>query len=94
MKWVRLPRLTLQIVRALVMRFNEGAPDGLATRKAQGRVAILNYERRAQLAAMVEARAIPAAYGVVSYGHKGSSAPPPPIASNAARWQARALGIV
>lgn len=30
--------VTLQIVRDWVMRFNEAGPDGLATRKARGRL--------------------------------------------------------
>lgn len=59
--------VTLQIVRDWVLRFNEGGPDGLATRKAPGRAAILNDEQRAQLAAIVEAGPIPAAHGVVRW---------------------------
>ncbi|WP_413783116.1 helix-turn-helix domain-containing protein [Novosphingobium resinovorum] len=50
-----------------VLRFNEGGPDGLATRKAPGRAAILNDEQRARLAAIVEAGPIPAAHGVVRW---------------------------
>lgn len=59
--------VTLQIVRDWVMRFNEGGPDGLATRKAPGRAPILNDEQRARLAAVVEAGPIPAAHGVVRW---------------------------
>jgi transposase len=59
--------VTLQIVRDWVLRFNEGGPDGLATRRAPGRAAILNDEQRAQLAAVVEAGPIPAAHGVVRW---------------------------
>jgi transposase len=59
--------VTLQIVRDWVLRFNEGGPDGLATRKAPGRAAILNDEQRARLAAIVEAGPIPAAHGVVRW---------------------------
>jgi transposase len=59
--------VTLQIVRDWVIRFNEGGPDGLATRKAPGRAAILNDEQRARLAAIVEAGPIPAAHGVVRW---------------------------
>ena len=59
--------VTLQIVRDWVLRFNEGGPDGLATRKAPGRSSILNDEQRAQLATVVEAGPIPAAHGVVRW---------------------------
>lgn len=44
--------VTLQIVRDWVMRFNEGGPDGLVTRKAPGRASILNDEQRNRLAAL------------------------------------------
>src|SRR3546814_16732414 len=46
---------------------SSGLPDGLATRKAPGRAAILNDEQRARLAAIVEAGPIPAAHGVVRW---------------------------
>jgi transposase len=59
--------VTLQIVRDWVLRFNEGGPDGLATRKAPGRASILNDEQRARLAAIVQAGPIPAAHGVVRW---------------------------
>lgn len=59
--------VTLQIVRDWVVRFNEGGPDGLATRKAPGRASILNDDQRARLAAIVEAGPIPAAHGVVRW---------------------------
>lgn len=59
--------VTLQIVRDWVLRFNEGGPDGLATRKAPGRASILNDEQRARLAEQVEAGPIPAAHGVVRW---------------------------
>jgi transposase len=59
--------VTLQIVRDWVLRFNESGPDGLATRKAPGRVSILNDEQRARLAAVVEAGPIPAAHRVVRW---------------------------
>jgi len=59
--------VTLQIVRDWVLRFNEGGPDALATRKAPGRTSILNDEQRARLAAVVEAGPIPAAHGVVRW---------------------------
>src|SRR3546814_16252046 len=41
--------VTLQIVRDWVLRFNEGGPDGLATRQTTGRAAILNDEQHARL---------------------------------------------
>lgn len=63
----KIAGVTLQIVRDWVLRFNEGGPDGLATRKAPGRASILNDEQRAQLAAIVEAGPIPAAHGVVRW---------------------------
>lgn len=59
--------VTLQIVRDWVLRFNEGGPDGLATRKAPGRASILNDEQRARLAEIVETGPIPAAHGVVRW---------------------------
>lgn len=59
--------VTLQIVRDWVLRFNEGGPAGLATRKAPGRASILNDEQRARLAAVVEAGPVPAAHGVVRW---------------------------
>ena len=46
--------VTLQIVRDWVLRFNEGGPVGLATRKAPGRAPIMNDEQRARLAEQVE----------------------------------------
>jgi transposase len=59
--------VTLQIVRDWVLRFNADGPDGLATRKAPGRVSILNDEQRARLAEAVETGPIPAARGVVRW---------------------------
>jgi transposase len=59
--------VTLQIVRDWVLRFNEGGPAGLATRKAPGRASILNDEQRARLAEQVETGPIPAAHGVVRW---------------------------
>ena len=63
----KIAGVTLQIVRDWVLRFNEGGPEGLATRKAPGRASILNDEQRAQLAEIVEAGPIPAAHGVVRW---------------------------
>lgn len=63
----KIAGVTLQIVRDWVLRFNEGGPDGLATRKAPGRASILNDEQRARLAEIVETGPIPAAHGVVRW---------------------------
>jgi len=63
----KISGVTLQIVRDWVLRFNEGGPEGLATRKAPGRASILNDEQRARLAEQVEAGPIPAAHGVVRW---------------------------
>ena len=63
----KLAGVTLQIVRDWVLRFNAEGPDGLATRKAPGRSAILNDEQRARLAEQVETGPIPAAHGVVRW---------------------------
>jgi hypothetical protein len=64
----RFAGVTLQIVRDWVLRFNEGGPDGLATRKAPGRASILNDAQRARLVEQVGAGPIPAAHGVVPGG--------------------------
>lgn len=64
----KVPGVTPQIVRDWVLRFNEGGPDGLATRKAPGRTSILNDEQRARLAEIVEAGPIPAAHGLCAGG--------------------------
>ena len=74
---VTIAGVALQIVRDWVLRFNEGGPEGLATRKhvlslaegAPGRASILNDEQRARLAEQVEAGPIPAAHGVVPLRH-------------------------
>ena len=63
----RMAGVTLQIVRDWVLRFNEGGPEALVTRKAPGPASILNDEQRACLAAQVEAGPIPAAHGVVRW---------------------------
>ena len=63
----RMAGVTLQIVRDWVLRFNEGGPEGLATRKAPGKASILNDEQRARLAEQVESGPIPAAHGVVRW---------------------------
>lgn len=59
--------VTLQIVRDWVLRINADGREGLATRKAPGRTSILNGERRARLAEIVEAGPFPAAHGVVRW---------------------------
>ena len=53
--------------RRIAQGFNAEGPDGLATRKAPGRSAILNDEQRARLAEQVETGPIPAAHGVVRW---------------------------
>jgi transposase len=63
----RVAGVTLQIVRDWVVRFNEGGPDGLATRKAPGRASILNDAQRVRLAEIIETGPIPAAHGVVRW---------------------------
>ena len=63
----KLAGVTLQIVRDWVLRFNEGGPAGLSTRKAPGRASILNDDQRAKLAEIVETGPIPAAHGVVRW---------------------------
>ncbi|MDE1146685.1 MAG: IS630 family transposase [Azospirillaceae bacterium] len=63
----RTAGVTLQIVRDWVLRFNADGPDGLATRKAPGKVPLLNDTQRARLAAAVEAGPIPAVHGVVRW---------------------------
>ncbi len=64
----KIAGVTLHIVRDWVLRFNEGGPEGLATRKAPGRTSILNEEQRARLAEIVAAGPIPAAHGAVDLG--------------------------
>ena len=59
--------VTLQIVRDWVIRFNAEGPDGLVSRKAPGKVPILNDEQRSALAETVEAGPIPASHGVVRW---------------------------
>jgi transposase len=63
----RMAGVTLQIVRDWVLKFNEGGPEGLATRKAPGKASILNDEQRVLLAQQVESGPIPAAHGVVRW---------------------------
>src|SRR5579864_9105650 len=60
-------RLTLQVVRDWVLRFNVHGPEGLIDRKAPGQPSRLNDEHRAALAAMVENGPIPAVHEVVRW---------------------------
>ena len=57
----------LQVIRDWVLRFNEGGPDALATRKAPGRTPILTKDQRAKLAAAVDAGPRPYLDGVVRW---------------------------
>jgi transposase len=53
--------------RDWVLRFNADGPDGLITRKAPGKVSILDDSHRKVLAAIFEAGPIPASHGVVRW---------------------------
>jgi len=44
----------LQVIRDWVLRYNEGGPEALRTRKAPGKPSILTDDQRAELAAVVE----------------------------------------
>lgn len=57
----------LQVIRDWVLRFNEGGPEALRTRKAPGKPSILTDEQRAQLACAVEAGPKPYLDGVVRW---------------------------
>lgn len=57
----------LQVIRDWVLRFNEGGPEALRTRKAPGKTPILTYDQRAALAAAVEAGPRPYLDGVVRW---------------------------
>ena len=59
--------VTLQVIRDWVLRFNADGPDGLITRKAPGKVSILDDSHRKALAVIVEAGPIPASHGVVRW---------------------------
>lgn len=54
----------LQIVRDWVLPFNAEGPDGLASRKARGKLPILNDAQRRALVEAVKAGPIKAAHGV------------------------------
>jgi transposase len=60
-------RVTLQIVRDWVLRFNASGPGGLVDRKAPGPQSRLNDLQRAALAAMIEVGPVPAIHGVVRW---------------------------
>ena len=57
----------LQVIRDWVLRFNEGGPEALRTRKAPGKTPILTDEQRQQLAAAVEAGPKPYLDGVIRW---------------------------
>lgn len=57
----------LQVIRDWVLRFNEGGPDALATRKAPGKTPILTGDQRAALTAAVESGPRPYLDGVVRW---------------------------
>lgn len=57
----------LQVIRDWVMRFNEGGPEALRTRKTPGKPSILTNDQRSKLAAAVEAGPKPYLDGVVRW---------------------------
>lgn len=57
----------LQVIRDWVLRFNDGGPEALKTRKAPGKAPILTDDQRARLAAAVEAGPRPYIDGVVRW---------------------------
>lgn len=59
--------VTRQIVRDWVVRFNDGGPDALLTRKAPGKAPLLDAEQRAALMQVVEDGPMPATDGVVRW---------------------------
>ena len=59
--------VTLQIVRDGVLRFNAGGPDGLISRKAQGKASILNDKQRHTLVEILEFGPISASHGIVRW---------------------------
>jgi transposase len=56
--------VTRQIIRDLVLKFNEFGPDGLIDRKQPGQPSRLNNTHREALAAIVESGPVPAINGV------------------------------
>ena len=63
----RLGRVTLQIVRDWVMRFNAKRPARLVDRKPPGCHPMLGDDQRRALAEIVQAGPVPAAHGVVRW---------------------------
>jgi transposase len=59
--------VTRQIVRDWVVRFNEGGPEALVTRKAPGKASLLTPSQRLALAQAVEDGPVPATDGVVRW---------------------------
>ncbi len=57
----------LQVIRDWVLRFNDGGPDALTTRKAPGKAPLLTAEQRTALAAAVESGPRPYLDGVVRW---------------------------
>ena len=60
-------KVTLQIVRDWVLKFNAHGPDGLIDRKPPGQPPRLNDTHRAALAAIIQSGPIPAIHGVVRW---------------------------
>ena len=63
----RVAGVTLQIIRDWVLRFNEGGPNGLVTRKAPGPTPILGDHHRRALKEIIPTGPIPAVHGVVRW---------------------------
>ncbi len=63
----RMGGVGLQVIRDWVLRFNEGGPEALKTRKAPGKKPILTDEQRVALAVVVEAGPKPRKDGVVRW---------------------------
>ena len=63
----RTGEVGLQVIRDWVLRFNEGGPEALRTRKAPGKPSILTDDLRTKLAAAVEAGPKPYLDGVVRW---------------------------
>lgn len=63
----RIGGVTVQIVRDWVVRFNEGGPDALATRKAPGPRTILDDRHRRAIEEAIATGPIPAVHGVVRW---------------------------
>lgn len=63
----RIGRVTVQVVRDWVVRFNASGPDGLLDRKITGRPSKLSPAQCAALATVIESGPIPAIHGVVRW---------------------------